>query len=384
MIRVNLAVAVQAYAPKCIAPCGGVEEVERWGVQQKLESRSGSFVACVRSRDFTFSDELTIPGSKPPVSELLKCRSEVYCGESKVIGNKLIFKGGVTLQLLCRGMDATVFQTSFELPFSQIMEAAVTGDGASCQLEVELVDWHLDLDADEGRQIQVELSLLAQAVVREERTVELLTDAYSTMYPMTADMESYPLLSLIEDGCRRQTVREILETGVMARSVYDLWVSVGEITTEREGERCTLTAQTKVTVLYEAEESEYLSVSRQIPVSCQLEVPVGSQVSCLCTPGELQATATAGGIETRYAVDFRLEVIQSDRIRGIAALHLDEESTRDSSGQPSIVLRQMAGEERLWDIAKAYSTTTQEIMKANELEGEPVVAGQLLLIPRQR
>ncbi len=384
LIRVNLAIAVQAYAPRGIAPCSGAAEGEGWGVQQRTEVRSGSFVACVRNRDFTFSDELTIPGSKSPVAELLKCRGEVYCGESKIIGNKLIFKGGVTLLLLCRGMDAAVYQTSYELPFSQIMEVSGAGEEAECRLDVELTGWRLELDPEEGRQISVELSLLAQAVVREERTVELLTDAYSTMYPMTAELEQYPLVSLVENGCRRQTVREILETGVMARSVYDLWVSVGEIGMEREAERCTLTAQTRVTILYEAEESEYLSVTRQIPVTCQLELPEGCQVSCLCTPSDLQATATAGGIETRYVLDFQVEVLRSGQASGISALRLDEETARDSSGQPSIVLRQMTGEEELWDIAKAYSTTMQEIMQANELEGEQVSVGQLLLIPRKR
>lgn len=384
LIRVELAVAVQVYAPRRLALCEGVEEAEQWGVQQKLETRSGSFAACVRSREFTFSDELTVPGSKPPVEEVLKCRGEVYCGEAKIIGNKLIFKGGVTLQLLCRGTDASVFPISFELPFSQIMEAAVTGEGASCRLEVELVDWQLELDPGEGRQIRAELSLLAQAVVREERTVELLTDAYSVRYPAVAETEAYPFLSLLEDDCRRQTVREILETGVMARSVCDLWAGVGEVAVEREGACCVVTAQTRITVLYEGEEGEYLSVSRQIPVSCQVEAPEGSQVFCLCTPCELQAAAAAGGIETRCAVDFRLEVLRPERVGGVSALRLDEEAAWDGGDQPSIVLRQMTGEECLWDVAKAYATTTREIIQANELEGETAAVGQLLLIPRKR
>ena len=40
--------------------------------------------------------------------------------------------------------------------------------------------------------------------------------------------------------------------------------------------------------------------------------------------------------------------------------------------------------ERLWDIAKSYGTTAQDIMRANDLEEEPAPEGQLLLIPRKR
>ena len=37
--------------------------------------------------------------------------------------------------------------------------------------------------------------------------------------------------------------------------------------------------------------------------------------------------------------------------------------------------------ERLWDIAKSYGTTAQDIMCANALEEDVAPEGQLLLIP---
>ena len=40
--------------------------------------------------------------------------------------------------------------------------------------------------------------------------------------------------------------------------------------------------------------------------------------------------------------------------------------------------------ERLWDIAKAYGTTTGDIVQANALEEESLPMGQLLLIPKKR
>ena len=45
----------------------------------------------------------------------------------------------------------------------------------------------------------------------------------------------------------------------------------------------------------------------------------------------------------------------------------------------------MVGEgERLWDIAKAYGTTTGDIVQANALEEESLPMGQMLLIPKKR
>ena len=69
---------------------------------------------------------------------------------------------------------------------------------------------------------------------------------------------------------------------------------------------------------------------------------------------------------------------------GVSEVHLDESAPRDTAGQPSIVLRMVGEGERLWDIAKTYGTTTEDIVQANALGEEAPQAGQLLLIPKKR
>ena len=61
-----------------------------------------------------------------------------------------------------------------------------------------------------------------------------------------------------------------------------------------------------------------------------------------------------------------------------------EERAKPDGTQPSVVLRMAAPGERLWDIAKAYGTTTEEITQANELEEGCLPTGRMLLIPRVR
>ena len=69
---------------------------------------------------------------------------------------------------------------------------------------------------------------------------------------------------------------------------------------------------------------------------------------------------------------------------GIASLSAEETAPQETGERPSIVLRQMAAGETLWDIAKAYQTTVNEIQQANDMEDQPTEPGVLLLIPRTR
>ena len=49
-----------------------------------------------------------------------------------------------------------------------------------------------------------------------------------------------------------------------------------------------------------------------------------------------------------------------------------------------MVLRMASPEEGVWELAKCYGTTKEQILQANELESEDLPAGRLLLIPSTR
>ncbi len=384
LVRVNLAIEVCAFLPSEAMVCAGAAATEENGLQQLMESHECYVVSAVQEKPFTFSDDLTLSGSRPEAEELLKTRVQLDCAESKVIGNKLIFKGEAVLQLLYRSTEGQVCSCDFSLPFSQIMEVSGAEEESDCAVEVQLTGLSCALAPGDGRTISVSLELLAQAVVRQPRTVELLADLYSIRHPISVQFASYSLHQLVEQGTRRQSVREIVEVPVLAKNVLDAYVSLGAVTQSREGERLTLSAAAAVSVLCETEDGAVTAVSHTFSVPCPLELPEGCACSCRCRcPGAVYATPTTGGLEIRLDLDFWYLALTPKRVAGVSNAQIEEGETQEGAEQPSIVLR-MVGEERLWDIAKAYCTTTDDILRANELgEGESP-AGRLLLIPRKR
>lgn len=385
LTRVSLAVDIQAFAPQTASFCDGVECEGSAGIRQLGETQSACLVAAVEEKPFTFSDDLNLSGSRPAVAELLKTRVDLVCNESKIIGNKLIFKGEADLQLLYRAPDGSLCPGNFELPFSQIMEVSEVGEDADCALQVTLTGCECTLDGEEGRTLALSLSMLAQAVVREERQVALLSDIYSTAYQLTAERKSYTFYRLLEHTQRRVTVRELLETVTPVREVCDIYVNVGTVTSAREGAQVSLSAETSVTVVYLGEDGTLGTAQRAIPAACPVELAEGAACTCHCIcPGERFATPTGGGVEVRYPLDFHYLALMPHTTTGVSEVQLDENAPRDTAGQPSIVLRMVGEGERLWDIAKAYGTTTEDIVQANALGGETPPAGQLLLIPKKR
>ena len=200
LLRVDLAVDITACQPVERPICRGVLEGEKNGVCQRQFQGETYQITSVQEKPFTFSDEISLSGSKPEAEELLKCRAALRCSESKVIGNKLIFKGESQLQMLYRSSAGGLCTAEYELPFSQIMEITGAGEESTCDVYVVLTGLDCALDSGDGRTISVSMGLLAQAVVREERTLQMLTDVYSTAFQLTAESRTYTLGRLVEHG----------------------------------------------------------------------------------------------------------------------------------------------------------------------------------------
>ena len=313
------------------------------------------------------------------------------------MGSKLIFKGMFLVSLLYRTGGGKCCSTTAELPFSQIMEVEGAPEGAAPSLQLQLTgtDFQIDGDDPEGRQIAVTLYFHATALLREERDLTLLNDLYSTAYDMTYEASPLSLTDFCETVTRRQTVREVLEIGVVAESILTLDVSCGAVSVSREGEstsrsnhRVLSSPHTRAAVraLYLDEGGVPLVAERSIDVSCQLELPELCKVTARAVcPEEVQGSLGDRGIEVRFPVDFRAEAASKVKKVCISAAKLDTESAKDTAGAPSLVLRCLGKQESAWDLAKKYNTTIATILAANQLESETELPREkLLLIPRKR
>lgn len=385
LTRVEVAAEVQVFVPSQRQLAGGAVCPPELGVEQLRQEEGTYGPVCTGEKPFPFADTLTIPASRPAAEELLRWRVSPVCGEAKVIGSKLIFKGTVFFRLLYRAAGDEVCTAVFELPFSQIMEAPEAGEGCDVSLEVTPLSADCVPEGGEGRELRVELELLAQAVFRARRPVTLLADLYSTVYEGESEGEIVPLEELVERGVRRETVREVVETGVEVGTVCDVWAAVGRLSQSREGPRLKLEAEAEVLALCRTADGTLETVSRRFTVRCPLELEEGCPCVWVCREGqELQASPVAGGLELRFSLDFRYLAKRVRQVRVLSAARLDQEKLRDRADQPSIVLRLAGPGEALWDVAKAYATTERDICQANGLEDGVLPAGQLLLIPRKR
>ena len=91
LIRVNYEITVRAYRMETMMIPSGV--LEPGLVEEKQEEAEGYFAVAIPEKRFQFQDQLDLSGSQPAMAEILLVQPDVSCGDAKLIGGKLVFKG---------------------------------------------------------------------------------------------------------------------------------------------------------------------------------------------------------------------------------------------------------------------------------------------------
>lgn len=382
LVRVGCCLELEVFSPQVLSPASFVEDAEGYGVRQRPGTLQSLVTVCAQEKDFTYSDVLTLPAGRPDAVELLRTRTECGCSEAKVIGSKLVFKGEAVLKLLCKDQEGGVFTADFHLPYSQIMEVGECSEDSLCALELFFSDVKCALVEGEQRSFQVDLALQAQAVLREQVEVPVLTDLYSTGYALEAERSVLPTLRLVQQDQAQETLREVLPLQEEATGILDVQVRLGRLDQSQEGKDLALKQQAELMVLYETGEGP-AGVKKTITVAHR--IPEGGAMHCHYRSELLReptAVLTEEGVEVSFPLAFYWMLLEKGSTEAISHVTLGE-PWEEAADQPSVVLRAVRNGESLWDVAKAYRSSDGAIMEATGLTSGELYPGQMLLIPRK-
>lgn len=377
-VTATLTLALTPCRPLSAQLCTGVADAQEHGVQTLVRTQETSLLCAVQEKEFSFTDELTLPGSGP-ARELLRHRLRTRLTEGRCVSGKLIVKGVVCAELLYLSESETVESVSAQLPFSQVLDG-VEDEAADVSVSVRLVDAGASLSAEDGRTVTVTAALHATALLRCTRRVQYVADLYSTTCELAAHSEPVALPLPPQRVLRSVPVRELVETGSEVRSVLACAVRFAPVNVLREEAALRTLAETKL--LYVDEDGALLTAQRRIELSAQAELPPGGGVRARAFCTEVQCLPAAGGAELRFTAELEAEACGVQRLASLTTLQA-EPRTADAD-EPSLTLREPGGQS-LWQLAKACRTTVSAILEANELTAESDAdAHTLLLIPRGR
>lgn len=347
-------------------------------IQTKTETVSFQYVSQVTEKTFPFEETVSLAGGHRRMDRLLSCDITPYCNESKIVGSKVVFKGGVKARIRALSPEQELICEEYDLPVSQVLDAGESGESALSMVSLSATDLQVEPEGDEALRFQMEL--YACGVLVDSREAGVLRDAYSTACPCQCGEEREERFHIAEQNTIVHPFRQAMDLDLPSAEVLDQTVTLNEVTgTGENGYRCRL----KVSVCLR-ERDGHLS---RIDQSCYVELPLpqiqADRVLLEVKLLEGSCISAAGGMELRGSLLVHYAMIQTSAFHYVSALVLDE-AEEDSTPKPSAVLRMLREGETLWDLGKEYFATVEDILAVNQISDESAAGGRFLLIPRNR
>lgn len=374
MVRTGLGLLAEAWSPAGAETAvpgeeNGELELKREVWPLRMEVEAGE-------KAFALEEELALPASAPVPEKLLLCRMDPKIREARVVGERLAFRGSGNLHLLYRSREGQVHGWDFEMPFSQLAELDRTY-GQDARAEVVPAVTALEPELTEAGSIRLRCGIAGQYRVNDRRMVTVAADAYSPGRELELQRQTLELPTVLEERMETLHGEQELEAGADIIADTAFLPDIPRI--KRTGSGLEMRLPGQFQVLWYGPEGELQGST--VRWEGKLDLPAGEDVLLWAVPepGELPRAMSGGGkISLSCSQPMRLTLHTRQRISTVTGLTVGERREADPQ-RPSLILRR-AGEQDLWDLAKAAGTTVEAIRRANGLTEEPA-PGRMLLIP---
>lgn len=359
------------------------------GIQLKRKGLDIDDVVDVATKVFEIPQVENVGDNNAGIGKILDVFASPILHESKIIKGKILLKGELAVRVLyCsdNGNNETCTLCT-NIPFNEIVEAAAVTD--ECKVDVKMHVTRLSAEPKtdndgEYRYMNINAEILAQVTAYMKQSIKIVTDAYSTEHEINTTYTPMDF-QRIENTINESLIcKQSLDVSSMKpQKLYAFSVSAPESRSRAEGDRIIISGKVPVNLIVIDAEG--------VPVLCEREAEfdfsksVDNADSVCCSP-QVSLGGCSANITSDGKVDFKAElfinatVTKNVKEKVLTSLNI-EESKGKKDKKPSVVIYFCSGGESVWDIARKYNTTVEEIMQENELSADYLENKKMLLIP---
>lgn len=298
--------------------------------------------------------------------------------DTKVLTNKLIVKGALRAKVFY-GCGSERHQLVQEIPFSQIVDVEGLNDEWCCEVNVRAGECETYCQSAENGSAVLNMNCKMTACVRCSQTNEydVALDAYSTMYPVLCETAPIHVSFKGDSKTMRTTQHQITSLPEGAVEVVDVWGVVKSTELKKEASGNTLCCCLLVCMIA-ADESGQLGYYERT-VDCQIATDPAFDDVCV---GLIDVTAMVAGNQLRVQAEMNLTLRSAthEHLTVVSSVIKDEQNLYEKTSAALKIIYPSVGES-LWDIAKSYHTSVDEIVAENGLTGDTVTVPTMLMIP---
>lgn len=358
------------------------------GVQIRKKDIEFSSVTSVSSKVFQISEVESLGSSNPSIGKILFANASPVLNETKIIRGKALLKGEICITVIycADGENNETACLNYSIPFNEIAEIDSLADESEITAKLCALQINAEPKADNDgsyRFLALSTDIQAQVTAYDRKNTHIISDTYSTQTVL--DTKYLPL--------EFNTVKQFVKDTVLCRQCLEIAcanpkklyaVTLGNPTSNADFENGRLVIKGSIPV-------EIIAVDEDgTPSFCQRDA--GFEYSCssdcenpqcsysLCVTGYNCTLTGDGKAELKCELNLNATVSSSDNQRVLTELTASPDGNTVNKN-PSLTIYFCDGNESVWDIARKYNTTVDEIMGENGLTADFLQEKTMLMIP---
>jgi hypothetical protein len=345
--------------------------------------------------NYILKEDLSLPSSKPTISEILRNDVKIYGKDFKVAEGKIIVKGdiGISTLYIADDEERSMQYMENELTFTQFIELDDVDEDTTVNVDYDLVDYRVEAadDSDgELRNIRAEITLNIYADGLSQKTVEILSDAYSPKSRIALEKQQLDLDEIFSENRSQIIIKDVLdlsECNPEVAEIFNVLCKYNVSETRIEEDKVVIEGSIQNNILYLAnnDNQPVFCHKKDLPFNHEIDIRGISQSMKADTSFELEhcnysmISSNQVEIRTVIGVDTRVETKKVVPIINKANENLIDD--KKLVLMPSVIVYIIQPGDTLWKIAKKYGTTVDDLMRINNLtEKDILMPGQQILI----
>lgn len=371
MLRAQISALGEALAPGEVEYSTGGEVPNHIQLDQKtypvlLRAEAGEVAIPV-------DEDVTVNGAKP--EKIISCTVQCRLSEQKVVGSRGIFRGDCLVHLVYFDEDGMIYSRDLTAPFAQYAQLDHDYDkqaGVEAMMAVSALEPELYEDG-----LRLKCTLVCQYTILDQHMIEAAQDAYSTEYEMEYTLRDAIMPVVLDQRSERRTVQQ--KTPAETGQIIDSCLFLEQPVSRRNGSTVDIQLPGTVQVLRRDDSGAYygntIRFADQWNVCAEEHTDLHLVIGAADRP---HVALTTDGMEAQWDMDLRLCAMTEQSIPQITSIDVGQQRQL-SQDRPSWILRR-PGDATLWDLAKQYGSTVEQIRQVNGAEDMPP-KDKMLLIP---
>lgn len=338
---------------------------------------------------FVVRDRLEIPAGRASIAEILKMDINISDREIKAITGKAVIKGNISVCALYLDTNGDINCINGEIPFTEIAEIFELEEDVGCNVEYRLSDYSYECGSDddgEPRMVDFDISVNAVISSYEQREMKVMKDCFCPGCHTDMVYDSLEFENVVSTGSNQYTIKEVIAPDKkipQIASVYNVVTRPCITKASAQNGKIAIEGRLEVYVLY-------ITDNAQIPVySFKKDIPLNFSIDNEYSKEMLECSVD---MITEH-ITFNLNMANEVELRCIFSVDtkLSQKAELDvitdctlCEGEQNcgIVIYFVQQGDTLWQIAKRYSVSVNDIVKYNNIQDRNNInVGDRLVIP---